>query len=65
MIKIMEMVEHAKKGNLMNIKENFHIYHFNQLNKLIEEQKHTKERDTQNSMLNIIIKHQNTTTQTS
>jgi hypothetical protein len=42
------MVEHAKNGNLMNIKENFHIYHFNKLNKLIEEQKLNKENDNQN-----------------
>jgi hypothetical protein len=33
----MQMVEHAKKGNLMNIKENFHIYHFNKINKPTEE----------------------------
>jgi hypothetical protein len=36
---IMEMVENAKKGIIMNVKENFHIYHFNKLNKLIQEQK--------------------------
>jgi hypothetical protein len=29
MTTIMEMVEYAKKGNIMNIKENFHIYHLN------------------------------------
>jgi hypothetical protein len=57
MTEIMEMVEHAKKGNLMNIKENFYIYHFNKLNKFIEEQKHKKESDNQNSMFDIIIKH--------
>jgi hypothetical protein len=39
MTAIMEMVEHAKKENLMNMKENFHIYHLNKTNKLIEEQK--------------------------
>jgi hypothetical protein len=53
----MKMVEHAKKGNLMNIKENFHIYHFNKYNKLMREQKHAKESDNQNSMIDIIIKH--------
>jgi hypothetical protein len=29
---IMKMVEQAKKGNIMNIKENFHIYHLNKIN---------------------------------
>jgi hypothetical protein len=58
-----ELIEHAKKGNLMNIKENFHIYDFNKLNKLIEEQKHMKERDNQNSMFEIITTHQYTLTQ--
>jgi hypothetical protein len=57
--------EHAKKGNLMNIKENFYIYHFNKLNNLIEEQKHMKESNNQNSMFDIIIKYQYTPTQTS
>jgi hypothetical protein len=61
----MEMVQHAKKGNLMNIKENFDIYHFNKLNKLIEEQKLIKESGNQNSMFDIKIKHQYTPTQTS
>jgi hypothetical protein len=47
MTTIMEIVEHAKKGSIMNIKENFLIYHQNRMNMLIEEQKtnvqnHTK-----------------------
>jgi predicted GIY-YIG superfamily endonuclease len=63
MTEILDMVEHAKKGNLVNIKENFYIFHFNKFNKLIEEQKHTKESETQNSMFDIIIKHQYTPTQ--
>jgi hypothetical protein len=29
MTTIMEVVEYVKKGNVMNIKENFHIYHRN------------------------------------
>jgi hypothetical protein len=49
----------------MNTKENFQIYHFNKLNKLIEEQKHIKESDNQNSMFDIIVKHQYMPTQTS
>jgi hypothetical protein len=43
MEQIMEMIERARKGRTMNIKENFHIYLFNHVNKLIQEQKHTKE----------------------
>jgi hypothetical protein len=49
----------------MNIKENFHVYHFNELNKLIEEQELNKENDNQNGMFDIIVKHLYTPTQTS
>jgi hypothetical protein len=52
---IMEIVEYTKKGTLMNIKENFHIYHLNQINKLIEDQKHDKENHNQNDMFGIIV----------
>jgi hypothetical protein len=62
---IMEMIEKAKKGGIMNIKEDYHIYHFNKFNKLIEEQKHTKESDNQRNMFNLIKQHQNTPTLTS
>jgi hypothetical protein len=55
MATIMEMVEPAKKENLMNIKENFHIYHLNKNNKLIEEKKSNKESHNQNEMFDIII----------
>jgi hypothetical protein len=51
-------IEHVEKGNLMTIKEKVYIHHFNQLNKLIEEQKYTKESDNQTRMVNILIKHQ-------
>jgi hypothetical protein len=61
---IMEMIEKAKKGDIMNIKEDYHIYHFNKFNKLIEEQKHTKESINQRNMFHLII-HQNTPTLTS
>jgi hypothetical protein len=47
----MEMVEHANKCNLMNIKVNFYMYYFNKLNKLIEEQKYTKESHNRNSTM--------------
>jgi hypothetical protein len=55
MTAIMAMVECAKKGNLMNIKENFHIYHLHKTNKLIEEQKPNKESHNQNDMFDIIV----------
>jgi hypothetical protein len=51
---IMEMMEYAKKGNIMNIKENFHIYHLNKTNMLIEEQKANKDNHSQNEMFDII-----------
>jgi hypothetical protein len=54
MTTIMEMVEHAKKGSIMNIKENFHIYHLNKTNVLIEEQKANKDNHIQNEMFDII-----------
>jgi hypothetical protein len=41
----------------MNIKENFHVYLFNHVNKLIQEQKHTKEGDRQNSLFDLVVKH--------
>jgi hypothetical protein len=64
---IMEMVEKAKKGDIMNIKEDYHIYiyHSNKFNKLIKEQKHTKESNNQRNMFDLIIQHQNTPTLTS
>ena len=62
---IMEMIEKANKGGIMNIKEDFHIYRFNKFNKLIEEQKHTKESNSQCNMFDLIIQHQNTPTSTS
>jgi hypothetical protein len=39
MEQIMVMIEGAKKGRMMNIKENFHINQSNHANKLIQEQK--------------------------
>jgi hypothetical protein len=51
---IMEMVERAKKGSIMNIKENFHIYHLNKTNMLIEEQKDNKDNHIQNEMFDVI-----------
>jgi hypothetical protein len=56
MEEIMEMAKYARKGNIMNIKENYYTYQFKQLNELIE-QKSTKENDNQNSMFHIVIIH--------
>jgi hypothetical protein len=39
---IMEVIEYARNGNIMNIKENCYIYKFKQLKELIEEQKAQK-----------------------
>jgi hypothetical protein len=39
MEQIMELIEYARKGNIMNIKENYYIYKFKQLKELTEEQK--------------------------
>jgi hypothetical protein len=57
MEQIMEMTGCARKGNIMNIKENCYIYQFKQLNELIEEQKGIKENDNQKSMFDIVIGH--------
>jgi hypothetical protein len=52
----MGMIEGARKGMTMHIKENFYIYQFNHRNKLIQEQKDTKEGDHQNSLFDIAVK---------
>jgi hypothetical protein len=49
MEQFMELIEYARKGNIMNIKENDHIYKFKQLKELIEEEKITKDNGNQNS----------------
>jgi hypothetical protein len=38
--------------------ENYYIYQFKQLNKLIEEQESTKENDNQNILFDIVIRHE-------
>jgi hypothetical protein len=55
----------AKKGSMMNIKEKCYIYQFNRFNKLIQEQKHTKESDKHNSLIDIAARYQHTPTSTS
>jgi hypothetical protein len=57
----MEMIEYAKKDSIMNIKENYYIYQFKQLNEFIKEQKSIKENDNQNSMFDIVIRHRSIT----
>jgi hypothetical protein len=55
MEQFMEMIEGTRKGRTMNIKENFYIYQFNHVSKFIQEQKHTKEGDHQNSLFDIAV----------
>jgi hypothetical protein len=58
MEQIMELIEYARKGNIMNIEENYYIYKFKQFKELIEEQKNTKENDNQNSMFDMVLRHE-------
>ena len=51
----MELIEVAKKGRLMNIKEEYQIYLRYMENRLIDEQKQAKEINNQNSMFDLII----------
>jgi hypothetical protein len=60
MKQIMELIEYARKGNIMNIKENYYIYQCKQLNELIEEQKSIKENDNRNSMFDNVMRHEYT-----
>jgi hypothetical protein len=48
--KSMQLIEVAKKGRLMNIKEEYQIYQHYKNNNLIDEQKQLKEINTQNSL---------------
>ena len=61
----MEIIGKAKKGNIMNIKEEFQIYYYNKHNKLIDEQKQIRETNNQNNMFDLIIHHSNTHSLTS
>jgi ribosomal protein L31 len=56
MEQIMELIEYARNGNIMNIKENYYIYKFKQLKELTEEQKSTKDNDNQNSLFDIALR---------
>jgi hypothetical protein len=65
MEQIMELIEYTRKGNIMNIKENYCVYKFKQFEKLIEEQNSTKDNDNQNSMFDIALRHECTPTKPS
>jgi hypothetical protein len=52
-------MEHARKGNVMNIKD-YYIYKFKQLNELVEEQNITKDNDNQNNLFDIALRHEYT-----
>jgi hypothetical protein len=56
----MKLIEHARKGHVMNIKEDYYIYKFKQLNELIEEQKITKDNNNQNNLFDIALRHEYT-----
>lgn len=55
----MEIMVYARKGNNMNMKENYYIYQFKQLN---IRKKSTEENDKQNIMLDIVLRHEYTLT---
>jgi hypothetical protein len=61
----MEITERAKKGNIMNIKEEFQIYYYHKYNKLIDEQKQIKETNNLQNMFDMVKQHMNTPTLTS
>jgi hypothetical protein len=62
MEQIIELTVYARNGNKMNIKGNYYIYQFKQFSELIEEQKSIIENDSQNSMFDVVIRHEYTTT---
>jgi hypothetical protein len=53
---IMALIEKARKGKLMNTKENFHIYLHNQANSLIHEQKQDT-GDRHNSLFDLATRY--------
>jgi hypothetical protein len=62
---IMQLIEYARKDNIMDIKENYYIYKFKQIMELIEEQKSTKDNDNQNNIFDIALRHEHTPIKTS
>jgi hypothetical protein len=65
MEQIMEMLEYARKGNIINTNESYYIYQFKQPNVLIEEQRSIEDNDNQNSMFDIAIRYEYTPTRAS
>jgi hypothetical protein len=59
---IVEKIDHAKKGRLMNIKEKVHIHMYKQRNKLIDEQR-THEDNHANNLYDIALTFLDTPTQ--
>jgi hypothetical protein len=57
---IIKLIEYARKGNFMSVKENYYIYKFKQLKELTEEQTNTKDNDNRNSMFNKASRHEYT-----
>jgi hypothetical protein len=56
MEQIMELIEYARKSNIMNIEENYYIYKFKELREQIEEQKSAKDNDKQNCMFDLALR---------
>jgi hypothetical protein len=55
---VMEILEEARKGGLMNITENYHIYKFERRKEFIEEQQKNKKekgKDNQSSLFEIAL----------
>jgi hypothetical protein len=58
----MEKIDHTRKGRLMKIKENFHIYRYKQQNTLIDEQR-THENKHANNLYETALTSIHTPTQ--
>jgi hypothetical protein len=56
---VMEIIEQARKGRLMNVKENYHIYESERRKTLMEEQQKNKKENNQSSLFEIVIETEN------
>jgi hypothetical protein len=66
MEQIMELIQYARIGSIMYIRENYRIYNCIQMKEVREEQKGTKQNDdNQNSMFDKALRHEYTPTNTS
>jgi hypothetical protein len=52
---VTEIIEQARKGGLMNVKENYYIYEFERRKALIEEQQKNKKENNQSSLFETVI----------